>query len=343
MNLVTGGTGLVGTHLILELLRSGRQVRALKRKQSDLSWIRKVFEFYEPEKGEAFFDRIMWVDADITDYYALEEAFTGIDRVFHAAAIVSFNPRDRKQIMRVNRDGTRNMVNLALENNVRFFCFVSSVAALGSQFRDGGYYVTETEEWKNSGDKPVYAVSKFYAEMEVWRAGEEGLPVAVVNPTVILGPGDWRRGSGTLFRRFSKGIPFYPTGSTGFVDVRDVSGIMMGLAEKNITGERFLLSSENMTFKKVFTLMAGAMGQKPPGVSVSPFMGGIAWRADRMMSALTRKPHEVTRYSIQASQRNVYYETSKIRDVLKYRFIPVKEAIENTADFYKRMIIGAES
>ena len=219
MILLTGGTGLVGSHILYELTSRGEKVRATRRSSSKTDIVERLFRFYSGEDAPRLLGNIEWINADLADYYSLEDALKGVTHVIHAAAMVSFNPGEAQNMLAVNAEGTSNLVNACLEKGVEKFCFVSSVSSLGKH--PSGKEVDEDVEWQPDDNRSAYSYSKFRAEMEVWRASKEGLPVIVVNPSVIIGPVDWKRSSGRLFYSVQKGMPFYTTGVTGFVDARD--------------------------------------------------------------------------------------------------------------------------
>ncbi|HJX70844.1 MAG TPA: NAD-dependent epimerase/dehydratase family protein, partial [Bacteroidales bacterium] len=247
MILVTGGTGLIGSHLLYELALQNDRIRAIKRPASDIRNVLKIFGYYS-ESPEVLFQKIEWMDADLADCMSLSEAFENIDRVYHCAGLISFNRRIKKELFETNITGTSNIVNLCLERNVKKICFVSSIASFG-EF-DGINPIDEKTRWKPDKVSSLYSLSKMKAEMEVWRGIAEGLGGIIINPSVVLGPGFWSNGVGATYKLISKGMRFYTMGSTGCVDVRDVSRIMVRLMDSNISGEQFLVSSENMTFKE---------------------------------------------------------------------------------------------
>ena len=231
MILVTGGTGLVGTHLLYDLVRSGKKVRALKRNSSDISSVKKVFSYYSSDVDELM-KEIEWVNADLLDVYTLLDVMEGVTDVYHCAAMVSFEPKHIDEMLRVNIEGTANMVNAALEKGIRKFCHISSIATVGRS--EHGAVSTEETFWKSSPDNSNYAISKYGAEREVWRAAEEGLNVVIVNPSLIIGAGNWQQSSSNMFSKAYKGIKFYTDGENGFVDVRDVASVAIKLMESKI-------------------------------------------------------------------------------------------------------------
>ena len=230
MVFVTGGTGLLGTHVLVELAKNEQKIRALKRPQSDLNQVFSVFEHYFGADAKSHFDLIQWVEGDITDIVSLEEGAEGCKIFYHCAAIVSFEKRDFKKMMKVNKGGTANVVNLAISNKIDHLVYISSVAALGRDGRSDFY--DESNKWVNSPDNSGYAISKNSAEKEVWRGVEEGVPAIILNPTIILGPGNWNESSVTFFKAMYKGMKFYPPGKNGFVDARDVAKIALKLSTK---------------------------------------------------------------------------------------------------------------
>jgi len=337
MILVTGGSGLVGSHLLLQLRTEGRKVRVLKRRTTDTGWIRRIFDFYEPRKGEAFFSGIEWVNGDITDSDSLEEAFSEVDTVYHTAGYVSFDPGENRKLMNINVRGTRNMIDLALDNGIKKFCHVSSVASLGKHLEKNKLRVSENNYRKMKKEKSGYGFSKLLAELEVWRGMQEGLQAAIVNPVIILGPGNWNRGSASLFKSIRKGLSFYPSGSNGYVDARDVARVMTILMEKNISGERFILCAENLSFRRLFTMIAGEFEVKPPPYRAGGTLMLTAAMADCLFSRITGRPHQITRETARSGNEQVFYSSNKVRNTLGYEFIPVEEAIRNAVRFYRML------
>ncbi len=334
MILVTGGSGLTGSHLLLELSRKKEPLRALKRNSSDTFWIRRIFDYYEPEKGRKLFSRIEWVDGDITDPDSLTGAFRDVTTVYHTAGYVSFDPGEHKRLLKINVEGTRHMAELSLEHGVKHFCHVSSVAALGKHHQEDKLWVAETDYRKMKKEKSSYGFSKLLGELEVWQAMEEGLRAVIVNPVIILGPGNPDRGSVRLFKTMQKGLPFYPSGSNGFVDVRDVVRIMVLLTERDISGERFVIGAENLSYRQVLSWIAQGFGRKAPSLRTGKGLMTLAAMTDRVISRLAGKPHLLTLETARTSSTQIFYNHEKIRSTLGYEFIPVKEAIDNAVGFF---------
>ncbi len=333
MNLVTGGTGLVGTHLLFELTKAGEPVRAIKRKHSNLDIVRKVFNFYS-DQGDALFNSIEWVDGDILDVFSLEDAMQGVDKVYHSAALISFNPKDADQLDKVNVEGTANVVNIALDQGVKKFCHVSSTAAIGRT--KSGENISEANSWKNSKENSRYAISKYNAEREVWRGSAEGLDVVIVNPSIIIGPHNWDQSSSAIFKEANKGLRFYADGVNAFVDVRDVARAMHELMQSEIAQKRFLVISESVPFKAFFDAAAHSMGKKGPSVKLSRFMLSFAWRLLKFVSWITRKPPVLTRESARSIRTKYFYSNKRLSDALDFKFYSVKEACDNAGKFYQK-------
>ncbi|MCB0429333.1 MAG: NAD-dependent epimerase/dehydratase family protein [Flavobacteriales bacterium] len=341
MILVTGGTGLLGSHLMYDLVNKGYHVRALRRKGSEVHLTREVFSYY-CEDPEALFSKIEWVEGDVLDIFALQDALQGVDQVFHCAAMVSFNPSTKSKMMQVNVEGTANMVNLALETGVKKFGYVSSIAALGRAGSDGGV-VTEKSEWKPSADNSMYSVSKYYGEREVWRGIAEGLNAYIINPSVIIGPGNWRRGSASLFYKVWDGLRYYTSGINGFVDVRDVSASMIRLMEEDISNERFIISSENCPYKLVFEWMAEVMGKSKASKEAGYIVSEMAWRFESLRSAVTGSKPLITRETARMANRQYFYSNEKIVKTVGMRFIPVEKAVKDTAEIFLRTFMPSMS
>ena len=253
MILVTGGTGLVGSHLLYKLTTENEKIRAIYRSEKKIEKVKEVFSFYTSEVKK-YFSKIEWIKADITNVPEMIPLFKGIEYVYHCAALVSFNPKDYREMRKVNIHGTAIMVNLAIDAKVKKFCFVSSIAAVGDSVN--GKIVTEENEWNDQADNHGYAITKFGAEMEVWRASQEGIDVVIVNPGVILGSGFWNSGSGKLFTQVHNGFNYYTEGITGFIGVKDIVKAMVSLVKSEVKNERFILVSENKSFRDIFFSIA---------------------------------------------------------------------------------------
>jgi nucleoside-diphosphate-sugar epimerase len=326
---VTGGTGLIGTHLLLNLLKSGEKVRALKRETSSLKEVEMVFAFYN---ASHLFPSIDWVDGDITDIISLEEALTGVSHVYHAAALVSFDPNDKKKLYQMNIKGTTNVVNACIEKKITKLCYVSSTAAIGKS--KGNLIATEKNVWNEEEVTSNYAISKHYAENEVWRGIAEGLPSVMVNPCVVIGPGDISRSSGTLFGTIKKGLKFYTSGANAFIDVRDVADAMLILMNGSIESERFLLIGENLSYQSLFEKIAHSLNVKPPTILVKGFLVDFAWRVEKVKSFFTRKAPVVTSESAKSAISHNAFSNQKMIDATGFKFRSIDEATQNAGNFY---------
>ncbi|MGL2987484.1 NAD-dependent epimerase/dehydratase family protein [Flavobacterium sp. RSSA_27] len=330
MILVTGGTGLVGAHLLLHLIENGEQVRAMYRTASSCSKTKALFSYYQKEH---LFGAIEWIAGDILDIPSLEIAFQDIKQVYHCAALISFDPKDEEAIRKTNIEGTANMVNLSLTNKVEKFCFVSSIAALGD-LAPHETEITETTEWNPEKPHSDYAISKYGAEMEVWRGQQEGLKVIIVNPGVILGPGFPSQGSGILFSNVKKGLLFYTLGTTAFIAVPDVINSMYRLMKSDCCNERFTVIAENLAYKNVIFSMADALKVKRPTLKAGPLLTSIAWRLDALASFLQLKQHTFSRVAAKASHSKTPYSSKKIVDELNPSFISIKKYIHEIASTF---------
>lgn len=333
MILVTGGTGLLGSHLLFDLVSTGHPVRAIKRKTSNIEMVRKVFSYYS-DKADEFFGKIEWVEADIMDFVAISEVLEGIDIVYHAGAVVSFYPKDHEAMLKVNIEGTANLVNLCIDRNITKFCYVSSVAVLGRALNDG--VSDETTWWQPSKKNSVYGQSKYGAEREVWRGIEEGLNAYIVNPSVILGPGFWGGGNSGLFSLVWKGLKYYTRGINGFVDVRDISKAMIRLMESDISRERFILSAENCSYQQLFEYIAKYLGKPAPSINVPNSMTGIAWRVEALRSFLMRTLPEVTKEMATTTTMVYTYSNEKIRKAIGFEFTPLEQSIREISEIFLR-------
>ena len=326
MILVTGGTGLVGSHLLVELASQGMRVKALRRSTSYTSVVPKLFSHYDVNLQNLKF--IEWVEGDVDDYLLLKNLLENVTTVYHCAAIVSFRSSDFQRMLSVNVQGTANLVDACVNAGVKELCFVSSVAVLGSPASNG--MVDESSLWAKSKGKSGYAISKFQSEMEVRKGIEMGLNATIVNPTVIIGPGRWNSGSGLIFGTIKRGFPFYTTGVTGYVDARDVAQAMISAVEKQQWGQRFVLNGQNLSHQEVFSEIAQTMGKKLPSIKVTPFMSSIAWRFAAFASIFSRKAPALNRETARSGHSKTYYSAKLAEEVLGIQFRKISEAIENT-------------
>ena len=294
MIFVTGASGLVGSHLIQSLVAKGKAVRALYRNQ--------IPSFKGAEKVD-------WVAGDLLDVSALTDAMEGATHVYHSAAIVSFSPSKAAMMIKANQEGTANVVNICLDKKVEKLVFVSSVAALGRIREDAP--IDESMHWTPETSNSIYGKSKYLAEMEVWRGMAEGLKIAIVNPVIIFGAGDWNKGSSEIFKSSYHQFPWYTNGISGFVDVLDVIDAMQLLMDSPIVGERYIISAENLSYQTVFTKIANAFSKKPPSRKVTPLLAAIVWRLEAIKSLFTGKTPLLTKETAATAQAKVYFNNEK--------------------------------
>jgi dihydroflavonol-4-reductase len=330
MIFVTGGTGLLGSHLLFELTKSATPVKAIFRNTSKLEVVKRVFKFYDQQNGLTRFNSIQWVNCDVLDVVTLAEEMEGCTHVYHCAAIVSFHKRDFNAIMKVNREGTANVVNCALDLGIEKLCYVSSTAAIGNGNNDP--IVTEETKWKQSPTTSGYSIAKYSAEKEVWRGIEEGLNAVIVNPCVIIGAGDWKESSMTMFRTIDKGLKFYTEGENAFVDARDIAEIMQKLMLSEIQNERFLCIGENAAFKTLFDKIALRLNKKQPTILVKPWLMGITWRLMALISLLPRIKSPITQETARSAFGKTVYSNEKIKKALDFKFRTLDEMVENAVE-----------
>lgn len=338
MILVTGGTGLVGSHLLFKLVQQNESVRAIIRKKEKIEKVKKVFSFYSND-SDALIQKIEWVKGDMLDLYSLEEAFVGIRQVYHCAAEVSFDGREKNLIINANVQGTENVVNQCLRHKIEKLCHVSSIASLGESLN--GEFIDENAKWSSTKNRSSYAVSKYKSEMEVWRGIQEGLNAVIVNPSVILGPGFWNAGIGSLFVKAAKGMKYYTQGETGFVDVRDVVDCMIRLMQSPINAERFVLNSENLGYKQLFYLLANEMKVDKPKYEATKNKLTFAVFLDFIANKLNIKKREITYDIIRASLSKSKYSNKKINEAINPTWISIETSVRDiTKKFSKELTIS---
>lgn len=321
MILVTGGTGLVGAHLLLHLVEKGESVRAIYRTITSIEKTKNLFSLY---RKSDLFEKIEWLEGDILDVSSLETAFQNIEFVYHCAALISFDPKEEDAIRKTNIEGTANIVNFCLAYHVKKMLFVSSIAALGDP-NATETIISETTEWNPEKPHSDYAISKYGAEMEVWRGQQEGLNVLIVNPGIILGPGFPEQGSGALFSAVAKGLSFYTQGTTGFIAVTDVVETSIQLMNSDIKNERFTLIENNYSFQEILNCIADCLQVKRPKWHATPFLINIFWRIDWFLSTFLFQKRKLSRDSAKASYSKSNYDNSKIKSALNIDFKSVKE------------------
>ncbi len=315
--LVTGGTGFVGSYLLRYLLQKNYKIKAIKRATSPMRLVADIA------------DQIDWVEGDILDVPFLEKITKGVHQIYHVAAVVSFDPRDQQALMKVNIEGTANIVNVALCNKVEKLVHVSSVAAIGH--KESQPHIDEAIQWENSKDNSNYAISKFKAEAEVWRGIQEGLNAVIINPSIILGAGYWNIGSCELFTKVYKGLSYYPSGSFGFIDVRDVAQIAIQLMESEITAERFILNAKNYSFQLLLKDIAKVLDKRPPRYNAPNWLLFLLVKLEWLRTQFSHSKPLLTSESVKMVEWKFYYNNDKIKKELDYQFIPLEQTIQQTA------------
>jgi len=322
MILVTGATGFLGSELAKQLVDGGNTIRCTKRASSVI-----------PAFLSSYTDKIEWVDADMMDAFALEDALEGITHVYHCAAWVSLRQKDKAPMIRTNVTGTANLVNLCLGRSIRLL-HVSSVAAVGTALP--GELITENHHLEETAENDGYAISKLESEMEIWRGVSEGLNAVIVNPSLIIGPHAGTEGTGQLFETVRKGLKFYTEGCGGFVDVGDVAKCMILLMNSDIEAERYIISAENRYYKDVTTKIAEGFGLKPPSVPARRWMMGLAWRWAALVALLTGKAPAIDKTAAEAAGKIIRFDNSKIKKAVKIKFRAIDETIAEVCEAMKK-------
>ncbi len=329
--LITGATGFVGSYLTRFLVKKGyTHIVCLKRPTSRMDLVAEVQ------------DKVTWAEGDILDVPFLENILRDhhIEQIYHCAAVVSFDPRDREEMYHINVVGTENVVNAALEVGIEKLIYTSSIAAIGRV--EHQKWVRETNKWQRSPLNSHYAISKYQAEQEVWRGVAEGLTAAMVNPTVILGSQFWEQGTGRLFDQVGSGLRFYTEGSTGYVDVRDVVAFMVELMNSPIDSQRFILNGDNMMYKTMFEKIALILHKQPANIAVTPFLAALAWRVEWLKSKFTGKRPLITKETARTSATTFYFDNKKsLAAFPDFSYSDISATIEETAkQFLESQQIG---
>ncbi len=331
MILVTGGTGFVGAHLLYKLASAGVPVVAMKREKSSTKRIEKIFGYYT-KNPKRLFSKITWVYADLQKPDSLKKILKDIDKIYHCAGLVSYKPEDRDRLYQVNLYGTKNLLKAAMEAGVEKFLYLSSIAATNKSYM----HTTVTEEmiWHQEAKNSDYARSKFLAELAVMDAMVHGLKAVVVNPSNILGPGSWYAGTSLLFQAVWDGLKFYPEGINGFVDVRDVTETMNHLMDSSISGERFIVSAENLAYKDVLQWIAKSLGVELPRFRFNALESELVWLGIKVYSRLSGRMLPLDKGSLKILKCYYYYSNEKIKNATGIRFLSIQDSIQFTAKLF---------
>ncbi|MCY7358229.1 MAG: SDR family NAD(P)-dependent oxidoreductase [Rudanella sp.] len=329
---ITGATGFVGSHIARHYLAAGYRVEALTRAKGNVGLLADVA------------DQITWHEGDIMDIPSLESAmYVGRDPgnldVIHAAAVVSFSPKDHERMGHINAEGTANVVNVCLKANIRKLGYVSSVAALGRPDNKGGstepVRLDEDRKWEDSPNNSEYAKSKYRAELEVWRGGAEGLSVVMVNPSIVLGEGDWTRSSVQLFKYVYDEKPFYPAGLVNYVDVQDVAESLFQLMETDsVTNERFILNAGTIPYKELLEQMAAVLHKRPPRTRMPPVLTHLLWPVEAVRAWLTGGTPLITRETARSASSLYAFDGQKITKTIDFQYRPLSETLTRSGRAY---------
>lgn len=332
MILVTGGTGMVGAHLLLACVKNNFPVRALYRSASRLQEVADFFSHNFPDQP-TYFEQIQWHQTDLNDIVNLEKAFDNIDQIYHCAAKVSFASYHNEKLIKTNREGTENLVNLAVKYKVKKMAYVSSIAALGVE--PTVKKVNEDFSWNPSLLHTPYAYSKYGAELEVWRGSQEGLEVVIVNPGIILGGYFWNRSSGTLIKRVAKGMNFYPLGNAGVVALEDVVHCLIKLMNSPIKNERFILVSKNIPYQNLIQKIALQLGVSSPKIPLTKSLLYTLFILDKVAYALGLKKSFLNQATVESLCSKQTYDGSKIEEKLDFKYKPIDAVLAAIGKAYK--------
>ena len=313
---ITGCNGLIGSFIARRFLAEGYELVALKRKNSDLSFI------------QDFANQIEWIEGDLLDIPALEKGMEHCVYVIHCAAIVSFNPKEKSEMYQINIEGTANVVNTALKYKIKKLCHISSIAALGR--KKDTFVINENSKWEDSSANTHYAKTKYLSELEVWRAQAEGLATVILNPSVVLGPGDWNKSSSQVFKYIWDKKSYYSLGQLNYIDVRDLAEITYQLTVSDAVNDRFIINGGFCTYKTFFDHVADNLNKPRPSKKITPFLAAVAWRVAAIYSLISGKPPFITRETASVAQKSYTYENSKISDLLNYTFRELDETVKWT-------------
>lgn len=327
----------MGAHILYELVNGGKPVRAIYRDRQKIDNANRIFGYYGRD-DEELWRSIEWVEADINDYFSVVQAMDGAEIVYHAAGYVSFNDHEQQKLNRINFRGTRNIVNAGLETGIKTLCHVSSIATLGEIAGNG--IISEDLIWNQGHSATAYAKSKFWGEMDVWRGIYEGLNAVIVNPSVVVGPGMWLGTGKELFYSIFKGLKYYPVGSSGYVDVRDVARIMVLLTENGLTGERFILNGENLAHRDFIALISEKMGLPAPHIQVTPLLMNTAIFAEKIRAFFTASSPRINKRTMEIAREMLVYSNKKVLGIPDVQFTPIKDTVKLAVQLFMKEVAG---
>lgn len=331
MIFVSGATGLVGSHLLFELCQTKTKIRATFRDKSRMENVKHVFRYYSDD-ADMLFEKIEWIPLNLFELEDVIKATKDCSQIYHCAAIVSFNPANKKETIRLNELMTKNIIEAALFHSIFDFCHISSIATLGRMPNNG--YIDETVKYDKSDSHSAYSIGKFKAEVLVLEAQKRGLKPLIVKPSVIIGPGWWKEGSGKFYSVINSGLPFYTNGQTGFVDVRDVAKAMVLLMDSNIRNTDFLISAQNMSYQDFFTKIARSLHKEPPKIKISAFVSMIVWPFAEFFAAIAGKEPVMNRYTARTSQSKYQFSGEKLTNTIDFNYRNMDLSISEFGNFF---------
>ncbi|MDD2411651.1 MAG: NAD-dependent epimerase/dehydratase family protein [Bacteroidales bacterium] len=331
MIFVSGATGLVGSHLLFELCQTKTKIRASYRNKSRVENVKHIFRYYSKD-ADALFEKIEWIPLNLLQLDEVKNAIKGCTQIYHCAAIVSFNPAKKEETIRLNEEMTKNMIEAALFYSIFDFCHISSIATLGRVSNNG--YIDETSKYDNSESHSAYSIGKYKAELLVLEARSRGLNPLIVKPSVIIGPGWWKEGSGKFYSVINNGLPFYTNGRTGFVDVRDVAKAMVMLMDSDIRNADFVISAQNMSYYDLFSKIALSIHKKPPKIKITAFVSKIVWPFAEFFATITRKEPVMNRYTAQSSQSKKEFSGEKLTKTIDFKYRNMDFSISEFGSFF---------
>lgn len=327
--LITGCNGLVGSHAARIILQHGGTVRAIKRPNSDLTLLQGIE------------DQIEWHETDILDVFGLDKAMENIDYVIHAAAMISFSPKQKAYMQKVNVEGTANVVNACLHHGIKKLCYVSSVGAVGRPLKKT--HLDESQKWESSPLNSHYGLTKYLGEQEVYRGIAEGLNAVIVNPGIIIGQGDWGKSSTQLFKYVWDKKRFYPKGMFNYVDVRDVAQAVFQLLGSEKSGERFILCAGNIKYNDFLSQVAKTFDRVTPYRIVQPWMGALAWRIEKLKSWLTGNEPLITKETVKSSSSIITFDGTKITKEIDFQYHKLEDSIQWICGYFKEKSLNSSN